>query len=85
MLIYINYLPKVVKASTVSMYADDTSLTLQSQDISQLNETINDELRWIDLWMQGNKLSLNVSKTQSMLICTKPKYQNLRFHVVISA
>ena len=68
----------IVKASTVSMYADDTSLTLQSQDISQLNETINDDLRRLDLWMQGNKLSLNVSKTQSMLICTKPKRQKLK-------
>ena len=57
------------------MYADYTSLTLQSQDISQLNETINDDLRRLDLWIQGNKLSLNVSKTQSMLICTKPKHQ----------
>ena len=28
--------------------------------------------------MQGNKLLLNVSKTQSMLICTKPKHQTLR-------
>ena len=27
--------------------------------------------------MQGNKLSVNVSKTQSMLICTKPKHQKL--------
>ena len=28
--------------------------------------------------MQGNKLSLNVSKIQSMLICTRPKHQILR-------
>ena len=28
--------------------------------------------------MQGNKLSLNVSKTQPMLVCTKPKHQKLR-------
>ena len=77
-LIYINDLLQVVKTSTVSMYADDTSLTLQSQDISQLNETINDDLRRLDLWMQGSKLSLNVSKTQSMLICTKPKHQTLK-------
>ena len=60
------------------MYADNTSHTLQSQDISQLNETINDDLRRLDLWMQGNKLSLNVSKTQSMLICTKAKHQKLK-------
>ena len=63
---------------TLSMYADDTSLTSQSQDISHLNEAINDYLRRLDLWMQGNKLSLNVSKTQSMLICTKPKHGKLK-------
>ena len=60
------------------MYADDTSLTFQSRDISQHNEAINDDLKHLDLWMQGNKLSLNVSKTQSVLICTKPKHQTLR-------
>ena len=77
-LIYINDLPEVVNASTVSLYADDTSLTFQSQDISQLNEIINDDLKHLDLWIQGNTLSLNVSKTQSMLICKKPKHQILR-------
>ena len=60
------------------MYADETSLTLQSQEISQLNETSSYDLRCLDLWRQGNKLSLNVSKTQSMLICTKPMHQNLK-------
>ena len=42
-LIYINDLPKVVNASTVSMY---TSPTFQ---------TINDDLKHLDLWMEGNK------------------------------
>ena len=55
-LIYIYDLPQVVNASTVSMYADDTSLTLQSKDISHINETIKDDLKHFDLWMQGNKL-----------------------------
>ena len=77
-LIYINDLPKVVNASTVSMYADDTRLTFQSKDISQLNQTISNDLRHLELWMQGSKLSLNVSKAQSMLICTRLKHQKLR-------
>ena len=77
-LIYINELPKVVNACTVSMYADDTSPTFQSQDISQLKEAINDDLEQLNLWMQGNKLLLNVPKTQSMLICTKPKHRTHR-------
>ena len=62
-LIYINDLPKVVNASNVSMYTDDTSLNFRSQDLSQLNQTINNKLKHHDLWMQGNQLSLNVSKT----------------------
>ena len=84
-LIYINDLPEVVNASTVSMYADDTSLTFQSQDISQRNETINDDLKHLDSWMEGNKLSLNVSKTQSMLICKNQTIKHLGLQRKISA
>ena len=76
-LIYINDLPSAVHGSTVSMYADDTSLCLKSRDISQLNEAINEDLAHLDSWLKGNKLSLKVAKTQSMLIATKPKHQTL--------
>ena len=76
-LIYITDLPSAVQSSTVSMYADDTSLCLKSKDISQLNEAINVDLERLDSWLKGNKLSLNVAKTQSMLIATKPKQQTL--------
>ena len=57
----------------MSMYADDTSLCHQSNDITQLNKAINTDLRHLDSWLQGNKLSLNVGKTHSMLITTKQK------------
>ena len=56
------------------MYADDTSLCYQSYDLTRLkNEAINSDLRKLDAWLQGNKLSLNVAKTHSMLISTKQK------------
>ena len=76
--IYKNDLLQVVKASTVFMHAGGTSLTFQSQDFSQLNETINNDLASLGLWKEGNQLSLNVSKTHSMLICTKTMHQELR-------
>ena len=72
-LIYINDLPQAVQGSTLSMYADDTSLCHQSNDITQLNKAINNDPRHLDTWLQGNKLSLNVAKTHSMLITTKQK------------
>ena len=68
-----NDLPRAVQGSTVSMYADDTSLCHQSNDITQLNKAINNDLRHLNSWLQGNKLSLNVAKTHSMLITTKQK------------
>ena len=55
------------------MYADDMSLCLQSKDLSQLNEALNEDLSHLDTWFTSNKLSLNVAKTQSMLVSTKAK------------
>ena len=76
-LIYTNDLPQAVRKSNVSMYADDTSLCHQSSDITQLNEAINSDLARLERWLKGNKLSLNVMKTHSMLISTKPKHKAL--------
>ena len=72
-LVYINDLPRGVNNSTTSMYADDMSLCLQSKDLSQLNEALNEDLSHLDTWFTSNKLSLNVAKTQSMLVSTKAK------------
>ena len=77
-LIYINDLPQTVQGSSVTMYADDTSLCHQSHDLTQLNEAINSDLTRLETWLQGNKLSLNVAKTHSMLISTKLKHNSLK-------
>ena len=62
----------------MSMYADDTSLCHQALNITQLNGAINNDLKQLDSWLQGNKLSLNVTKTHSMLITTKQKRNILK-------
>ena len=59
-LVYINDLPCIMENSKVSMYADDTSLYYSSSDISQLNDALNEDLKKLDRWLKGNKLSLNV-------------------------
>ena len=38
---------------------------------------MNGDLKFLNSWLKGNKLSLNVQKTNSMLICTKPKRKTL--------
>ena len=77
-LIYINDLPLAVQGSTVSMYADGTSLCHQALNMTQLKGAINNDLKRLDTWLRGNKLSLNVTKTHSMLIATKQKRNVLK-------
>ena len=76
-LVYVNDLPRAVKNSVTSMYADDTSLCFKSKDLSRLNEALNKDLSRLDAWLISNKLSLNVAKTQSMLVSTKVKRKAL--------
>ena len=76
-LVYINDLPRAIKNSTTSMYADDMSLFLKSKDLSRLNEALNEDLSRLHAWLISSKLSLNVAKTQSMLVSTKAERKAL--------
>ena len=76
-MVYINDLPFAVKNSSTSMFANDTTVFLRSKNIKGLNEAINNDLRDLDSWLKGNRLSLNVAKTQGMLSCTKNKHKSL--------
>ena len=76
-LVYINDLPIAIKNSKTSMYADDASIYRCSKDMPQLNKEINKDLEKLDEWLIGNKLSLNVAKTHSMLIASQQKHKSL--------
>ena len=49
------------------MYADDTAISSLDK-IGELNSVINVELGCLEKWLQSNKLSLNIAKTQVMII-----------------
>ena len=57
---------------------DDISLSFQNQSVSQLNKALNQDLEALDKWLRGSKLSLNVAKTQSMIISTKQELAVLK-------
>ena len=76
-LIYINDLPFALKNSEVTMYADDTSISYSSKNIDELNETLNSDLDSLKRWLEGNKLSLNVIKTQAMVIGSRPNIKKI--------
>ena len=59
------------------MFADDTSLCFKSRDLCRVNEALSEDLSYLDAWLISNKLSVNVAKTQSMLVSTKAKRKAL--------
>ena len=72
-LIYINDLPLALDSSKVNMYADYTSISYSSKSISLTNNAVNKDLHSLKTWLGENKLSLNVAKTQSILIGSRYK------------
>ena len=55
----------------VAMYSDDTSLSYRFDDIYQLDEALRKDLTTVVEWLKGNKLSLNFTKTMSVVISRK--------------
>ena len=66
-LLFINDLPLSLHDSKVTMYADNTSLAFTSSSLDNITKSINGELENLRIWLHGNKLTLNVAKTTSMI------------------
>ena len=76
-LIYINDLPFSLQKSHVSMYAEDTAISLSSKSIADLQNDLNLDLLQLQDWLLANKLSLNVVKTQSLIIGSGPNIRKI--------
>jgi len=66
-LIYINDLPKSSKKVSFYLFADDTNIYFESENLSQLEKVVNNELKHIKKWLDVNKLALNVDKTNFII------------------
>ena len=66
-LIYINDLPSASKKLTFYLFADDTNIYYESKDLSNLTKVVNKELRLLKKWLDANKLSLNIDKTNYII------------------
>ena len=59
------------------MYADDTRISFSSHSIPGINKYLNSDLLCLKTWMVSNKLSLNVTKTQTLLIGGRIKLMDI--------
>ena len=72
-LIYINDLPYCLLNSEPRMYADDTHITFASNNTQSINTVLNEDLARVEKWLTANKLTLNASKTEFMLIGSRQR------------
>ena len=75
--IYINDLPSCNLFSKPKMYADDTTLTTSAEDPCVLEHKINYDMNLIQSCLSANKLTLNVKKTNYMLIGSQFKLSQI--------
>ena len=72
-LIYINDLPNCLSKALPRMYADDTSISIAASSLPELASVLNTELANLHEWLNVNKLSLNIAKTELMLIGSRQR------------
>ena len=76
-LLYINDLPNCLSNSYPRMYADDTHLTYADSNMNAIQSCLNEDLQNISEWLIANKLTLNMTKTEFMLIGSRQKLSTI--------
>ena len=55
------------------MFADDTSVTYASDNMHEINYNLNEDPANVSEWLSANKLTLNQTKTEFMLIGSRQR------------
>ena len=69
-----NHLPSF---SVLRMYADDTHITYAGSDLHLIQSSLSHNLEKLSKWLVSNRLTLNATKTEFMLICAKRRSSTL--------
>ena len=83
-LIYDNDMPKCLGYGTARLFADDTNLTFTSCSLPVLQNKMSNDLNEIAAWLNVNKLTLNLLKTDFMLIGSRQRIAALDGNIELS-
>ena len=70
-LLYINDLHVAIKNCKAHHFPDETNLIIINKSLKRLKKLLNIGLEYLANWLNANKISLNISKTESIIF--KPK------------
>ena len=78
-LLYINDLPQCLNKTKPYLFPDDTNLTASGNSLTDHEVAVNSDLENLRKWLVANKLSLNVAKTEFMLIGSKSMLNKISY------
>ena len=59
------------------LYADDSALVVSGKDPAQIESQLSHELESLSIWLEENKLSLHLGKTESVLFASKKRLSDV--------
>ena len=75
-LLYVNDMPTSVSCE-LFLYADDSALVVSGKCVQDIESTLCQELSNVSEWLESNKLSLHLGKTESILFGSKKRLSNV--------
>ena len=78
LILFVNDFPKCLKHSTVTIYADYTTQDVSYKSIEVIEKKLHEDLLNSMNWMSRNKLTMDLKKTQCMLIENSRKLSKCR-------
>jgi retron-type reverse transcriptase len=75
--LYINDLPNCLQTTKASMFADDINLSCKGQSSADIECKLNCDLDNIQKWLISNKITLNLTKTEYMLIGSQQRLDKI--------
>ena len=76
-LIYINDLPNCLSFNIPRMYAYDTHITYAGSDLHPTQSSLSHDLEKLSKWLVSNRLTLNATKTEFILIGSEQRSSTL--------
>ena len=66
-IIYMNDFSRSSELIFSILFADDTSVFIEGTCLNDISEILNTELEKISIWLEANKLTININKTHYMM------------------
>ena len=63
----------VLSKLSFTQFADDSSIFITGKNLKEMSNLMTDQMKRVSDWLQINMLTLNVSKTNYMIMCNRGK------------